>query len=278
MTRGGSHERAAAIAEGVFGYPQPFPIPYEWVLVGGRKMASSKGVGIPAAEFAALLRPELARFTIVRPHYRQHVNFDPGGETIPQLYDEFDRAAGAFFGRESDPDLARTFYYAMPTGEVEDAFRLRFTRVAHLEQMPAVDLPVAAAQEKGGPLDERDRRELAARAADARRWLETYAPDSYRVEVQDGLPEAARGLSDEQRRFLSDLIPLVERAPGGDALHAAIHVLKGEQNLSPKAAFGAIYLAFLGKESGPQAGWFLAALDPPFVVRRLREAAGGGTR
>lgn len=278
MTRGGSHERAVAIAERVFDYPQPFPIPYEWFLIGGRKMASSKGVGIPAAEFAALLRPELARFTIVRPHYRQHVNFDPAGETIPQLYDEFDRAAAAFFGRESDPDLARTFYYSMPAGEVEDAFRPRFTRVAHLSQLPAVDLAVAAARKKDGPLDVRDRRELAARAADARRWLETYAPDSYRVEVQEQLPEAARGLSDEQRRFLADLIPLVERTPDGDALHAAIHALKGEQSLSPKAAFGAIYLAFLGKESGPQAGWFLAALDPRFVVRRLQEAAGGGTR
>ena len=276
MTRGGSHDRAGAIVEGIFGYPRPFPIPYEWFLVGGRKMASSKGVGIPAAEFAGLLRPELARFTIVRPHYRQHVNFDPGGETIPQLYDEFDRAASAFFGREHDPDLARTFYYSMPSGEVEDAFRLRFARVAHLSQMPAVDLAEAAAREKGARLEDRDRRELGARAADARRWLQTYAPESYRFEVQTRLPEVARQLSDEQRQFLSDLVPLVEQASGGEALHAAIHALKGERNLPPKAAFGAIYLVFLGKASGPQAGWFLAALDREFVVLRLREAAGVG--
>jgi lysyl-tRNA synthetase class 1 len=276
MTRGGSHERAAAIAARIFDYPTPFPIAYEWFLVGGRKMASSRGVGIPAAEFGALLRSELARFAIVRPHYRQHVNFDPSGETIPLIYDEFDRAAAAFFGRESDPDLARTFYYAMPAGEVEDAFRLRFARVAHLMQMPAVDLAAAAGQEKGAALDERDRRELATRATDARRWLQTYAPDAYRFAVQDRLPDAARALSAEQRRFLAALVPLVERGRDGETLHAAIHALKGEQNLAPKAAFSAIYLAFLGKESGPQAGWFLAALDPRFVVRRLREAAGGG--
>jgi len=43
--------------------------------------------------------------------------------------------------------------------------------------------------------------------------------------------------------------------------------------LTPREAFSAIYLAFLGKDSGPQAGWFLAALDREFVLRRLEEAA-----
>jgi lysyl-tRNA synthetase class I len=40
-------------------------------------------------------------------------------------------------------------------------------------------------------------------------------------------------------------------------------------------AFGAIYWAFLGKSSGPQAGWFLAALPRDFVLSRLRDAAAG---
>ncbi|MBI2202007.1 MAG: hypothetical protein HYU43_08730, partial [Armatimonadetes bacterium] len=149
MTRGGSYDRAGAIVEGIFGYPRPFPIPYEWFLVGGRKMASSKGVGLPAAEFATLLRPDLARFAIVRPHYRQHVDFDPGGDTIPALYDEFDRGAAAFFGREDDPDLARTFYYSMVDGPGADAYRPRFARIAHLSQMPSVDLAAAVEREKG---------------------------------------------------------------------------------------------------------------------------------
>jgi heme O synthase-like polyprenyltransferase len=43
--------------------------------------------------------------------------------------------------------------------------------------------------------------------------------------------------------------------------------------LSPREAFGAIYRAFLGKDSGPQAGWLLAALDRRFVLGRLTEVA-----
>jgi len=48
-----------------------------------------------------------------------------------------------------------------------------------------------------------------------------------------------------------------------------------------RQSFAAIYVAFLGRESGPRAGWLLASLDKDFVVRRLTEAAGaaavGGT-
>ncbi len=278
MTRGGSWDRAAAIAEGIYGYPRPFAIPYEFFLVGGRRMTSSKGIGTPAAEFAELMRPELARFAIVRPHYRQAVNFDPGGETIPALYDEFDRAAAAFAGRESDPDLARTFYYSNPAPHAEQVFRPRFTHLAHLSQIPSADVVAEVAREKGAPLTDADRAELALRLADARKWLEAYAPPAHRFEVQATLPDAVRDLSEAQRRFLAALAPLVERASSGEELHAQIHSLKGEHNLTPKAAFSAIYLAFLGKESGPQAGWFLAALDRTFAVQRLREAAAAPAR
>lgn len=273
MTRGGSHDRAVAVVESIFQTPPPFSFAYEWFLVGGRKMASSAGVGTPAGEYADLLQPDLGRFGIVRPHYRQHVNFDPSGETIPLLYDEFDRAAAAFFGRKPDPDLARTFHYSVADGSPRDVFRMRFARVAHLLQIPSAVLEDEARREKGAPLTDDDRADLRARAEDARRWLQTYAPPAYRFEVQPVLPEAARALTSEQRRFLADLVPLVQQAMEGEALHAEIHALKGRHNLPAKAAFGAIYLAFLGKASGPQAGWFLAALDRDFVAQRLREAA-----
>ena len=35
---------------------------------------------------------------------------------------------------------------------------------------------------------------------------------------------------------------------------------------------GLVY--FLGRQSGPRAGWLLASLDRPFVVERLRAAGG----
>ena len=44
----------------------------------------------------------------------------------------------------------------------------------------------------------------------------------------------------------------------------------------PKAAFTALYLAFLGRSNGPRAGWLLASLESAFVIERLRAAGGVG--
>jgi lysyl-tRNA synthetase class 1 len=136
-----------------------------------------------------------------------------------------------------------------------------------------VNVEEVAASEKGTPLTEADRAELTRRMDDARRWLRTYAPDHYRFQVQPSLPPVA--LSAEQRQFLARLAGVVEAQDRwlGEDLHAQVHALKSDLGLPAKEAFGALYLVFLGKPSGPQAGWFLASLDRAFVLTRLREAA-----
>jgi len=284
MTKGGSHDVASAMCDRVFAYPPPFPIPYEWFLVGGRKMSTSRGVGVAADELVEILRPDLARFLMVRPHYRQQINFDPAGETIPTLYDEYDRAAAAYFGEtegktaaetELVRDNARTFYFSRTGGEPPRTYRMRFAKVAYLMQMPTVNVHEAAAGERGASLSEADRAELDRRMEDARRWLMTYAPEQYRFQVQSSLPPVA--LSSEQRRLLARLADVIRGRDAwrGEDLHAQLHALKAELGLPAKEAFEAIYLVFLGKPSGPQAGWFLASLDRGFVLGRLREAARG---
>lgn len=274
MTRGGTHDVAVAISTRIFHRPAPYSFAYEFFLFGGRKMSTSKAVGTTAAEILEVLRPDLARFLIVRPHPRRQVEFDPRGETIPNLYDEYDRAAAAYFHEIENPDLARTFYFSRVEGEQPRCYRPRFAKVAYLVQIPSVDLARVIARDKGGPLTDADRAELSLRAADARRWLATYAPDHYRFEVRASLPETAATLTPAQRAYLARVAEVLSaRVWSGDELHAYLHALKDEMGLSPREAFGAIYQAFLGKDSGPQAGWFLTALDPQFVLGRLREAA-----
>jgi len=285
MTRGGTYDTASAVARQIFGITPPYPIPYEWIYLGGKKMSGSAGRGVPARELLDVLRPELVRFLIVRTHHRSAIDFRPGGETIPRLYDEYDRAAAAYFGElhprtpgEADDvrDLARTFHYAwLLDAPPQPFYRPRFVRVAYLVQMPHVDIEAVVEREKGAPLTEQDRTELLARIRDAQRWLARWAPDRYRFTVQPHLPEAAQRLSPAQRALLARLADFLEATqPSGEAIQARIHQLKTELGLSPEEAFGAVYLAFLGRGSGPQAGWFLAALDRTFVIGRLREAAG----
>jgi lysyl-tRNA synthetase class 1 len=274
MTRGGTHDVAQAISTRVFRRAAPYAFAYEFLLYGGKKMSTSRAVGATAAEILEVLRPELARFLIVRPLPRRQLEFDPRGETIPALYDEYDRAAAAYFHEVETPDLARTLHYARVSGDPAHSYRPRFSKVAYLLQMPTVDLSRTVAREKGAPLTEADREELERRVADARRWLAAYAPEHYKFEVHASLPATVSSLTRAQRQYLSRVAEsLASRAWTGEALHEHLHALKTELSLTPREAFGAIYQAFLGKDSGPQAGWFLTALDATFVLQRLREAA-----
>ena len=296
MTRGGSHDVAVALSERIFGRPAPYAFAYEFLLYGGKKMSTSKAVGTTAAEILDVLRAELARFLIVRPHPRKQVEFDPHGDTIPNLYDEYDRAAAAYFGdvpsrapsgapsgagqagqagrTPANEDLARTFYFSRVDGEQPRCYRPRFAKVAQLMQIPSVDVAEAVERDKGAPLTEADRAELGRRIDDARRWLASYAPEQAKFEVRTVLPDGVARLSADQRQYLGRVADaMAARRWTGEELHAHLHALKQELGLGPREAFGAIYEALLGKDSGPQAGWLLAALDPRFVQARLREAS-----
>jgi lysyl-tRNA synthetase class 1 len=83
----------------------------------------------------------------------------------------------------------------------------------------------------------------------------------------------AKNFSAKQKAALGVLLAYVkaEEKLDGQGLHTKLHDIKKESSIEPKELFSAIYLAFLGKESGPKAGWFLSVLDKKFLEKRLEE-------
>ena len=274
MTKGGSFDVAAAICREVFKGEPPVgrEFPYEWLLVGGRKMASSKGVGATARDVVAMLPTHLLNFFIVKGKINRHKEFSPDGNTMPLLYDEYDKALIAY-REDPESDLAKAIAYTLTDTQHLPAYTMRFTKVAFLSQMPNVNLWDVARQEKGGELTAEDEAELTERLAYAKQWLTSFAPDEYKFILQSELPSLTLGT--EQKQFIAELYTLMLQSGemNGAELHEKIHALKTELAISPKEAFGTIYQLFLAKDSGPQAGWFLAALDRDFVLNRLKAAS-----
>lgn len=276
-TRGGSRDVAAHIANEVFKYETPFDMPYEFFLVGGKKMSSSKGRGSSAKEISSLIPAKIFRLALIGKDIMQAFNFDPEGDTIPVLYDQYDKLAEGYWSGVQD-DYARLFEFLHPGRVIpEKMFLMRFSQVAFLVQMPHMDLMKEAEQVKGGALTEAEKTELGERAAYAKKWLELYAPEKFVFQLQQTLPDAAKNLNGTQKKslgLLADYLKGFGGMPSGEELHAKLHALKDETPIAPAELFGAIYLAFLGKQQGPKAGWFLSVLDKDFVLARLAEAAG----
>ena len=285
-TAGGSRDRSDAISREVFEVEPPRNVTYEFLNVGGKKMSTSKGQGVAAHSIAEVLPPEQLRFLFLRPKPNQVIDFDPEGDTIPRLFDEFDRIAAATAGREVKGELPadyeRLFGYSLlgPDPDVSaaaTAFRPPFGHLALLLQIPGTDIEARMAAEKGAPLTELEAAVLAERVSAARAWLESYAPERARLAIQrDAVPPEVAALGDDQRSYLAALGDAVAAdAPGsGDAWQALIFSVAAETGLAAGKAFGALYAAFLGRSNGPRAGWLLASLESGFVLERLRAAAG----
>jgi lysyl-tRNA synthetase class 1 len=277
-TKGGTRDVANAIAREVFSQQPPHDIPYEFILVGGKKMSSSKGRGVSAREIVDMVPPEIARLALVGKKPGRQKNFDPNGDTIPVLFDTYDQMADKYFGGVDDDD-ARTFPFLHPPEDrdgLEDYHRSRFSHIASLLQLPHIDLYEELGEIKGAPLTEIERQEADYRAEYARIWLDEYAPEEFKLWLYtDESPVARDDLTSEQQQALRrvhDYVVQHERL-NGQELHTALHDIRKEMEMEPKVFFSALYLAFLGKESGPKAGWFLSVLDRDLLVSRLDSLA-----
>lgn len=276
-TAGGSHDIGVEICKKVLETPVPFNIPYEFFLFGGAKMSSSKGEGATAHAISQILPPELLRFLMIRSKPNQPIDFNPDGDAIPRLFDRYDECADHYFGRvdEVNPDFKQAYHYAQTTPQADTVYHPRFSRLAFLLQIPHVDMKQEVEKIKGSPLTPADEKELQKRLHYAKLWLEEYASDSAKFSVQyEAIPEEAHYLSEDQKKFLKNVVKVLQNdSLSAEEVHGQIHAIRKDSTLEPREAFAAIYSALIGKDSGPQAGWFLDSLPHDFVLERLTEVA-----
>src|SRR3989344_2890948 len=273
---GGSYDIAMEICEEVFNCTQPYKLPYEFILIGGRKMSSSRGIGLKAHDMVKILPANLGRFLLVGRDIKSQANFDPDGtQAIPDLFDEYDRAWTAY-NTNGDESLSQAFVYAQ-IDEIPDKnpkmFLPRFRDVANYLQLPNVDLRKQFELIKGSPYTENELKVLAEREKYAKIWLEKYAPQDFQTQMVEELPAAAKGLNEKQKEYLTRVIELLAQSDDPDDLQTKLYDLSKTVEVPAKEAFTAIYLAMIGKTHGPKAAWFLLQYPKEQGLKRLKEAS-----
>ena len=85
----------------------------------------------------------------------------------------------------------------------------------------------------------------------------------------------AKKLGAKEKKFLGLLADYLEKNVNakGDDIQGFIHEQKEKLGIPPMDIFRAIYIAILGKESGPQAGWLIEALEKVFLIDRFRKVS-----
>lgn len=272
--KGGSRDVANSICRKVLHKEPPFHAPYEFILVNGTKMSSSKGVGSSAKEIAALLPPELLRFLMLRTPPKTVINFSPNYETVTRLFRDYDNLIDKSRSTaEVDPEELIPLLYSQLTEAIAPYQTFDFSTLISLLQVPHLDITSEVKKRSTETLSEFDWQITNQRITSAQMWLQNYADEEEKLVLYlDKIPDKVAELTPEQIAYLAQLATILETTEwDGEVIQNILFSTAKSLNLQLKDAFKAVYFAFLGKERGPKAGSLLSYLDKSFAIARLSD-------
>lgn len=284
MSSGGSYDMASHFCHKIFKIEPPNAMGgYEWFTIGGKKMSSSKGIGTSAKEASIILPPEVFRFLLVRTHIETHLDFNPYGDTIPNLFDDYDRCLNAYFlkiekklpqGKRGEvmEDFARivelSAVRALPKKRL---FIPRFRTIANLLKNKT-DILAFFEKQKGAKLIIGEKEILDERISYAKLYLENYAEEKT-TELKDRT-EKIFILSENQKLFLAELKNILEKLqnPSREELQNSIFTLLKEKGFKPKEVFQGFYRTLTGKDFGPKAPDVILDLGIKKTIDRIKKS------
>ena len=281
MSKGGSHNITSAICQEVLDYHVPYPIPYEWFTIGGRKMSSSKGVGNSAKEVSKILPPNVFRFLIVRTPINTHLDFNPYGETILNLFDDYDRCLNAHFlklenriplGKQGEvtEDFARIIELSsvLPLTK-KRLFIARFRTVANLFKNKSTNILKFFEDQKKSKLTSAEKEILDERINYAKIYLEKYAQDKIQTVNKTG---GNFELNANQKEFLKILAKELStlKQPTRENIQEIVFQILKTNKFSAKEVFAGFYQVFLGQNYGPKAADLILETGLEKALERIK--------
>lgn len=255
-SKGGSYDIAFALCEEIFNYPKPYYFPYEHFLLGGRKMSTSKGVGLKAHDLTGIMPPELGRFLMIRTQPNRALEFDPNGNSIPDLFDEFDRCAQAFWNK-SDPDLSRIFELSQVNNWYKE--KVYLPRFSSLSQYIHLDLESAYKKLE---------KFIDKKLSDIEKKIFSQRLSYYKLWMKNEVKQDVK-LNSQQKKYLLKLSEVVKDQNDPIILQQAVFDLAKQENIPIKQAFSAIYISLTGKPFGPKAGELIASFDSKTIIKKF---------
>ena len=279
MSKGGSYDFGSAICKEVLQYNPPYPIPYEWFIIGGRKMSSSKGVGATAIGMTKILPPEVLRFLIVRTPIGTVLDFDPAGDTIPNLFDDYDRCMNAYFDKyegvipqnkqgEVLSDFARIIELSEVKPLVKKRYFLpRFRTIANILKSKG-DPKSMFEKQLGRSLSPTELALLNERITYANIFLKKYAEGT--STIKETTPPLVK-LNDQQKKFIISLTRQLENLPSSDR-ESIQNVVFATALVKPKDVFGLLYQILTGKQFGPKIADLILELGVNTTAKKLTDS------
>ena len=279
---GGTYETSSIICEQLFGSKAPMPVPYEFVVMGGKKLGKSIGRVLTFGEMANIATAEIAKFFFFRSQPTAHKNID-FEFAIPKMAEDYEGAEKVFFGDASNvpekeiEDIKRSYVLSQIKRVPETIGQTSYSHLVSIVQTNMGDddqinwesaLKTLGRFQEIESLDER----TIAKGNAVKCWLDTNAPDDVKFAIQQEMPDIE--LDDAEMKFISALADVITGIEWeAEVIHDTIYQTSQTCELKAGQCFKALYKIFLGKGRGPRLGFLLASLDRDFVIGRIKDAA-----
>lgn len=273
-TKGGSYDTGKAIAEEVFGIKAPLPVPYETINLKGetKKMSSSIGNLVSIDDGLKIIPPEILRYFTFKSKPEKQIFFDPA-QGLYTLVDEYAKTESETLAGE-EPEFKRAWQIASLSGKDHVVSTVPFSHLVMCYQTAQGDVAkVFEILNRTGHAEavKTQAKSIERELGYVERWLERYAPDTVKFEVQKTLPKVE--LSTEEKTFATELAnQLSSDMSDAEKVHQAVYDTATKLGLKPAVGFKVVYLLFLNKDHGPKVGFFLSSLEKDFVIKRLNQA------
>ena len=252
---GGSFTTAKEIVK-IFGHQAPLYQLYEWIRPkGGVEFASSVGNVITLEEVSEIYEPEVLRFLFVRtrPNKGFQISFD---EDIIKTYDEYDVLEKKYYDKTATEKEKRIYELSQIKLKSKKPERESFRHLSTLTQIGKT---------------KKLNTESKNRAEKVKKWLEKFAPEEFKFELQTRL-KPDLNLTEKQKSALKMLKEfLTEKKPSEEELYNEFYNISKKTDLKTNEFFEASYKTIIGKPKGPRLASLIIAIDKDKIIKLLQE-------
>ena len=267
-TVGGSYSTARLIIKELYKEEPPTYQKYDFIILKGigGKMSSSSGNVITLKDTLEIYEPEIIRylFSAARPESEFAISFDLD---VLNIYEEFDKIERIYFDKEKSKKPAkekRIYELACINLPEEMPLQISFRHLTSLVQIFNGNIEKILEELN---VDEKNIEKIKTRAKCALNWINKYAPNDMKFEVQK---EVNAKFSDKEKKVLKLLAEKLKIKLEEEKLEEDIYNLAKENDIESKEFFKTCYRLLINKEKGPRLAPFILTVGKEKVIDLIK--------
>ena len=290
----GSRDVSMAIANEIFNYPPPLPSSvkktpkgfkydrgeaYEFFLIGGAKMSTSKGFGTAFSEMTKYAPGTILKFILTKSRPKTAINFDPSVD-LERIYREYDDTETKYYEAVANEKLleddkyfnAKRLYELSHIGPIpkKQAPIVEFNLGVMMVQITqTTDEAIARLQEKEqlpSKITKADLKTIHERLDFIRGWVRDLAPEDKLISLK--VPDGT--LSEQEIEIGVAFKKIIKENKTEKELLTAVKETTQNLNLSIKEFYKVIYKLLFNAPQGPRMIPYIVFSGPETILKHLK--------